>query len=50
MKLYNDGDILGVAFKSIDGQVFTLINPNRHGILKREVGFDLGYIPEGEHQ
>lgn len=48
MKLYDDGDILGVAFKSVDGQIFTMINPNKHDTLKREVGFELGYLPDGE--
>lgn len=48
MKLYDDGEILGVAYNAVDGQVFKLINPNRHDILLREVGFELGYKPEGE--
>lgn len=48
MKLYSDGEILGVAFKLADGQVFTLINPNRHDMLKIEVEFELGFVPDGE--
>lgn len=48
MKLYEDGNILGVAYKTIDGQIFKFINPNRHDVLLKEVGFELGHLPEGE--
>ena len=48
MKLYNDGKILGVAYKTKTCEVYTLINPNRHDTLKSEIMFDLGHLPEGE--
>lgn len=48
MKMYNDGDILGVAFKSNTGEIFKLMNPNRHSQLQSEVICEIGYIPEGE--
>lgn len=49
MKLYNDGDILGVAFKSDTGDIFKLISPNRHNQLQSEIRCEIGYIPEGEY-
>ena len=49
MKLYNDGEILGVAFKSDTGEIFKLINPNRHSQLQSEIRCEIGYIPEGEY-
>ena len=48
MKLYNDGEILGVAFKSDTGEIFKLINPNRHSQLQSEIRCEVGYVPEGE--